>query len=103
MDHGLIGIESVSKAIVRWYMYVNSHADSIRGQGWDCQSKLSRKHAVHPGVDALLLDKRGTDTGSATGDTLLQQRESVAVQGYCPHNKYVPQRVGPTANPSEAG
>jgi hypothetical protein len=104
--------EYVSKAIVSWQLYINSHADrkpklDVHPRTrWDCQSKANRvkKHAVHPGVSsALLLHEHGTDTGSATRDTLHQHRESVAVQGYCPHNKYVPQRVGPTANPSEAG
>jgi len=52
-------------------------------------------------VDASLLREHGTDTGSATQDSLLQQRESIAVQGYCPYNKYVPQRVGTTAKPSQ--
>ena len=64
-------IVRVSKAIVRWYLYINSHADSIRGRGGIVKSELSRKHAMHPGVDALLLREHGADTGSATRDTLL--------------------------------
>jgi len=53
-------------------------------------------------ANALLLWGHGADTGNTTQDTLLQQRESIAVQGYCPHDKYVPQRVRPTAKPGQA-
>ena len=53
-------------------------------------------------VDASLLHEHGTDTSSSTQDTILQHRESVAVQGYCKHDKYVPQCMGPTAKPCKA-
>ncbi len=62
-------------------------------------SKKTRNHAVHQEVDASLLYEHGTDTGSSTQDTVLQHRESGAVQGYCKYNKYVPQCMGHTAKP----
>jgi hypothetical protein len=62
-------------------------------------SRKTGNHAVHQEVGASLLYEYGTDTGSGTQDTILQHRESGAVQGYCKYNKYVPHCMGPTAKP----
>lgn len=60
-------------------------------------SKKTINHAVHQ----TLPHEHGTDTGSNTQDTVLQHRESGAVQRYCKYNKYVPQCMGPAAKPSK--